>query len=54
VLAVFLVAMGAGTAVEAIDGKRLETLIWHRAGSGTMIGSVVGHQPPGTTPAPGQ
>jgi hypothetical protein len=61
VLGIFVVAMGAVTAVEAIAGKPLETLIWHRAGSGTTIGSVVGHpaphQPaivPSNRPAPSQ
>jgi hypothetical protein len=44
VVGAFVVAMGAVTAVEAIAGKPLETLIWHRAGSGTTIGNVVGHQ----------
>jgi hypothetical protein len=44
VLGVFVVAMGAVTAVEAIAGKPLETLIWHRAGSGTTIGSAVSHR----------
>jgi hypothetical protein len=60
-LGVFVVAMGAVTAVEAIAGKPLETLIWHRAGSGTTIGSVVHHSArhhqatvPGTSPAPGR
>jgi hypothetical protein len=61
VLGIFVLAMGAVTAVEAIAGKPLETLIWHRSGSGTTIGSVVGHparhQPaivPGNSPAPTQ
>jgi hypothetical protein len=61
VLGAFVVAMGGVTAVEAIAGKPLETLIWHRAGSGTTIGSVVGHpaprQPaivPSNSPAPSQ
>jgi hypothetical protein len=53
VLGAFVVAMGAVTAVEAIAGKPLETLIWHRAGSGTTIGSVVGH-PAHHRPAPSQ
>jgi hypothetical protein len=66
VVGAFVVAMGAVTAVEAIAGKPLETLIWHRPGSGTTIGSVVGHQtqhrpapsqspsaqPSGTSPGP--
>jgi hypothetical protein len=49
VLGAFIVAMGAVTAVEAIAGRPLETLIWSRPGSGTTIGSVVGH--PAATPA---
>jgi hypothetical protein len=44
IVGAFVVAMGAVTAVEAIAGKPLETLIWHRPGSGTTIGSVVDHQ----------
>jgi hypothetical protein len=59
VLAAFVVAMSAVTAVEAIAGKPLETLIWHRAGSGTTIGNAIGHhrshQPgTGTSTSPGQ
>jgi len=53
VVGAFVVAMGAVTAVEAIAGKPLETLIWHRPGSGTTIGSVVGHQAQ-HRPAPSQ
>jgi hypothetical protein len=55
VLGVFVVAMGAVTAVEAIAGKPLESLIWHRAGSGTTIGSVVSHpaRHPATVPGTG-
>ncbi|HMG62613.1 MAG TPA: hypothetical protein VK599_06665 [Streptosporangiaceae bacterium] len=49
VLGAFVVAMGAVTAVEAIAGKPLETLIWHRSGSGTTLGSVV--SPPRHHPA---
>jgi hypothetical protein len=55
-LGAFVVAMGAVTAVEAIAGKPLETLIWHRAGSGTTIGSVVhqsAHRHPATVPSSG-
>jgi hypothetical protein len=54
VLGAFVVAMAAVTAVEAIAGKPLETLIWNRPGSGTTIGSVVGHparQRPATVPS---
>jgi hypothetical protein len=61
VLATFVVAMSAVTAVEAIAGKPLESLIWHKSGSGTTIGSVVENRPssratttPGTSPAPSQ
>jgi hypothetical protein len=60
-LGVFVVAMGAVTTIEAIAGKPLETLIWHRAGSGTTIGNVVGHPArrhpatvPDNSPAPSQ
>jgi hypothetical protein len=60
-LGVFVVAMGAVTTIEAIAGKPLETLIWHRPGSGTTIGNVVGHPArrhpatvPDNSPAPSQ
>jgi hypothetical protein len=53
IVGVFVVAMGAVTVVEVIAGKPLETLIWHRAGSGTTIGSVVGHSAQ-HRPAPSQ
>jgi hypothetical protein len=54
VVGAFVVAMGAVTTVEAIAGKPLEALIWHRAGSGTTIGNVVGHHPAQHRPAPRQ
>jgi hypothetical protein len=61
VLATFVVAMSAVTAVEAIAGKPLESLIWHKSGSGTTIGNVVENRPssratttPGTSSTPGQ
>jgi len=61
VLATFVVAMSAVTAVEAIAGKPLESLIWHKSGSGTTLGNVVGHHAtaratttPGTSSTPSQ
>jgi hypothetical protein len=57
-LGVFVVAMGAISAFEAIAGKPLETVIWHKKGSGTTVGGLVGgparhHQPkPGGSTSP--
>ncbi len=51
VLGVFVITMGLVTAVEAVAGKPLESLIWNRQGSGTTIGGLVGSHPsrPGRT-----
>jgi hypothetical protein len=41
VLGVFVFTMGLVTAVEAVAGRPLESLIWHRQASGTTIGNLV-------------
>ncbi len=38
---VFVIAMGAVTAIEAIAGKPLESVVWHKKGSGTTVGGLV-------------
>jgi hypothetical protein len=47
-LGVFVAGMGTITAFEAIAGKPLETVVWHRSGSGTTVGGLIsnshGHQ----------
>lgn len=40
-MGVFVIAMGAVTAIEVIAGKPLETVVWHKTGSGTTVGSLV-------------
>jgi hypothetical protein len=49
-LGVFVIVMGAVTAFEAIAGKPLEAVVWHKHASGTTIGGLVGggqqHAPP--------
>lgn len=40
-VSVFVIAMGAVTAIEAIAGNPLETVVWHKKGSGTTIGGLV-------------
>jgi hypothetical protein len=47
VLGVFVITMGLVTAVEAVAGKPLESLIWNRHASGTTIGGLVGSHPSG-------
>jgi hypothetical protein len=44
-LGVFVAGMGTITAFEAIAGKPLEAVVWHRSGSGTTIGGLVKHSP---------
>jgi len=44
-LGVFVIAMGAITAFEAIAGKPLEAVVWHRQGSGTTLGGLVKNSP---------
>jgi hypothetical protein len=46
-LSIFILAMGVVTAVEAIAGKPLESVIWHRSdsGSGTTLGGLVNSHP---------
>jgi hypothetical protein len=46
-LSIFILAMGVVTAVEAIAGKPLESVIWHRSdsGSGTTLGGLVSSHP---------
>ncbi|HEY1641199.1 MAG TPA: hypothetical protein VGG35_10965 [Streptosporangiaceae bacterium] len=57
-VSVFVIAMGAVTAIEAIAGKPLETVVWHKKGSGTTIGGLVDgpaahrHSRPGPTTSP--
>jgi hypothetical protein len=46
-LGAFVIAMGSITAFEAIAGKPLQSVVWHRSGSGTTIGGLVGSQSPG-------
>jgi hypothetical protein len=43
-LAIFVVTLGGITAVEAIAGKPLSAVVWHRSGSGTTVGNLVGGQ----------
>jgi hypothetical protein len=40
-VSVFVIAMGAVTAIEAVAGKPLETVVWHKKGSGTTVGGLV-------------
>ncbi|HEY6278352.1 MAG TPA: hypothetical protein VIX86_18705 [Streptosporangiaceae bacterium] len=56
---VFVVAMAGITLVEAAAGKPLDTIVWHRHGSGTTMGSLMGGSkstptPSTTQPATGQ
>ncbi|HEU5418915.1 MAG TPA: hypothetical protein VFV41_14590 [Streptosporangiaceae bacterium] len=44
-LGVFVLGMGAVTAFEAIAGKPLETVVWHKTGSGTTVGGLVDGPP---------
>jgi hypothetical protein len=46
-LGAFVIAMGSITAFEAIAGKPLQSVVWHRSGSGTTIGGLVGSHSPG-------
>jgi hypothetical protein len=45
-IAVFLLTLGAITAVEVIAGKPLDALIWGRSGGGTTVGRLAGVQHP--------
>jgi hypothetical protein len=40
-LGVFVAAMGVVTAIEAIAGKPLESVVWHKKASGTTVGGLV-------------
>ncbi|HUZ23892.1 MAG TPA: hypothetical protein VMV07_09000 [Streptosporangiaceae bacterium] len=50
-LGVFVIAMGAITAFEAIAGKPLETVIWHRQASGTTLGGLAHNSPASPRPS---
>jgi hypothetical protein len=57
---VFVIAMGGITAFEAIAGQPLESVVWHRSGTGTTFGNAVDNHParhgqtsrPSGTPTP--
>jgi hypothetical protein len=59
-IGVFVIAMGAITAFEAIAGKPLEAVVWHRHATGTTLGNAVHSHPshhrstvrPSTSPHP--
>jgi len=51
-LGVFVIVMGMVTAVEAIAGKPLEAVVWHKHASGTTIGGLVGGGQQGHAPPP--
>lgn len=52
-LAMFVGVVGAVTVFEVAAGKPLEAVVWHRSGSGTTVGGVVGGQSsPSPTPSP--
>ena len=40
-LGVFVAAMGVVTAIEAMAGKPLEAVVWHKKASGTTVGGLV-------------
>jgi hypothetical protein len=51
-LGAFVIVIGAVTAVEAIAGKPLEAVVWHKHATGTTIGGLVGGGQQGHTPPP--
>ncbi|HSZ29425.1 MAG TPA: hypothetical protein VK784_06660, partial [Pseudonocardiaceae bacterium] len=51
-VALFAGVVGSITVFELAAGKPLEAVVWHRSGSGTTVGGVVGGQPShSSTPA---
>ena len=50
--AIFAAVIGGITVIEKVAGKPLASIIWHKAGSGTTVGTVVdGNNPQPTSPA---
>lgn len=39
---IFIIALASITIFEALTGKPLEAVVWHRSGSGTSVGNVMG------------